>query len=54
VGGEELSDNERDEQLQLCRQRLDAFRTPFIGSIKYRVRSRAHAAPGCGQTRPLG
>jgi hypothetical protein len=26
VGGEELSDAERDELLQLCRQRLDAFR----------------------------
>ena len=26
VGGEELSDAEREEMLQLCRQRLDAFR----------------------------
>jgi hypothetical protein len=26
VGGEELSDAEREERLQLCRQRLDAFR----------------------------
>ena len=26
VGGEDLSDAERDELLQLCRQRLDAFR----------------------------
>ena len=26
VGGEELSDAERGELLQLCRQRLDAFR----------------------------
>jgi hypothetical protein len=26
VGGEELSDAERDQLLQLCRQRLDAFR----------------------------
>ncbi|WP_411874396.1 hypothetical protein [Vulcanococcus limneticus] len=26
VGAEELSDAERDELLQLCRQRLDAFR----------------------------
>ena len=26
VGGEELSDTEREELLQLCRQRLDAFR----------------------------
>jgi len=25
VGGEELSDAERDQLLQLCRQRLDAF-----------------------------
>jgi 5-methylcytosine-specific restriction endonuclease McrA len=56
VGGEELSDVERDELLQLCRQRLDAFReqrgeevfahrsrhrTPISGSIKYRVLTRA-------------
>jgi hypothetical protein len=26
VGGEELSDAEREKLLQLCRQRLDAFR----------------------------
>jgi predicted Fe-S protein YdhL (DUF1289 family) len=26
VGGDELSDTEREELLQLCRQRLDAFR----------------------------
>ena len=26
VGGDELSDAERDQLLQLCRQRLDAFR----------------------------
>jgi predicted Fe-S protein YdhL (DUF1289 family) len=26
VGGEELSDAEREELLQLCRQRLNAFR----------------------------
>ena len=26
VGGEELCDAERDQLLQLCRQRLDAFR----------------------------
>ena len=26
VGGEELSDAERDQLLELCRQRLDAFR----------------------------
>ena len=26
MGGEELSDAEREELLQLCRQRLDAFR----------------------------
>jgi hypothetical protein len=52
VGGEELSDAEGEELLQLCRQRLDAFRmqrgeevfahrsrhrTPISGSIKYRV-----------------
>ncbi len=68
VGGEELSDAERDELLELCRQRLDAFReqrgeevfahrsrhrTPISGSIKYRVLTRTHAAPGCCQTTPL-
>ncbi len=26
MGGEELSDAERDEMLQLCRRRLDTFR----------------------------
>ena len=26
IGGEELSDGERDALLELCRQRLDAFR----------------------------
>ena len=26
VGGEKLSDAERDQLLELCRQRLDAFR----------------------------
>jgi hypothetical protein len=26
VGGEELSDTERDEMLERCRQRLNAFR----------------------------
>ena len=56
VGGEELSDAERDQLLDLCRQRLDAFReqrgeevfahrsrnrTPINGSIKYRVLTRA-------------
>jgi len=49
VGGEELSDAERDQLLHLCRQRLEAFRmqrgeevlahrsrhrTPISGSIK--------------------
>jgi len=64
----ELSDAERDQLLQLCRQRLDAFRMqrgeevfahrsrhrpPISGSIKVRVLTRAHAAPGCCQTTPL-
>jgi 5-methylcytosine-specific restriction endonuclease McrA len=62
VGGEELSDAERDELLQLCRQRLDAFRmqrgeevfahrsrhrTPISGSIKYRVLTRAKGRCEC-------
>jgi len=62
VGGEELSDAERDELLQLCRQRLDAFRmqrgeevfahrsrhrTPISGSIKVRVLTRAKGHCEC-------
>jgi ATP adenylyltransferase len=56
VGGEELRNAERDQLLEQCRQRLDAFRqqrgeevfahrsshrTPISGSIKYRVLNRA-------------
>jgi len=62
VGGEELIDTEREELLQLCRQRLDAFRmqrgeevfahrsrhrTPISGSIKYRVFTRARGRCEC-------
>ena len=62
IGGEELSDVERDELQQLCRQRLDAFRaqrgedvfahrsrnrTPISGSIKYRVLTRARGRCEC-------
>jgi len=62
VGGEELSDAERDQLLELCRQRLDAFReqrgeelfahrsrhrSPISGSTKYRVLTRAKGRGGC-------
>jgi hypothetical protein len=62
VGGEELSDAEREELLQLCRQRLDTFReqrgeevfahrsrhrTPIGGSIKVRVLTRAKGRCEC-------
>ena len=59
VGGEELSDAERDQLLELCRQRLNAFRmqrgfghrsrhrTPISGSIKYRVLTRAKGRCEC-------
>ncbi|MEY4805713.1 MAG: hypothetical protein RLZZ206_102 [Cyanobacteriota bacterium] len=62
MGGEELSDAERDQLLELCRQRLDAFReqrgeevfahrsrhrTPISGSIKYRVLTRAKGRCEC-------
>jgi hypothetical protein len=62
VGGEELSDAERDQLLQLCRQRIDAFRehrgeevfahrsrhrTPISGSIKVRVLTRAKGRCEC-------
>jgi ATP adenylyltransferase len=62
VGGDELSDAERDELLQLCRQRLDAFReqrgeevfahrsrhrTPISGSVKYRIHRCARGRCEC-------
>ena len=62
IGGDELSDSERDELLQLCRQRLDGFRaqrgeevfahrsrhrTPISGSVKYRVLTRARGRCEC-------
>ena len=62
IGGDELSDTERDELQQLCRQRLDAFReqrgeevfahrsrhrTPISGSVKYRVLTRARGRCEC-------
>jgi hypothetical protein len=62
VGGEELSDAERDQLLELSRQRLDAFRmqrgeemfahrsrhrTPISGSIKVRVLTRAKGRCEC-------
>jgi hypothetical protein len=62
VGGEELSDAGRDQLLELCRQRLEAFRmqrgeevlahrsrqrTPISGSIKYRVPTRAKGRCEC-------
>jgi len=62
VGGDELSDAERDQLLELCRQRLDAFReqrgeavfahrsrhrTPISGSVKYRVLTRARGRCEC-------
>lgn len=64
IGGNELSDAERDELQRLCRERLDAFRaqlgedvfahrsrnrTSISGSIKYRVLTRARGrCEGCG------
>jgi len=62
VGGDELSDAERDQLLELCRQRLDAFReqrgeevfahrsrhrTPITGSVKVRVLTRARGRCEC-------
>jgi len=62
VGGEELSEAERDQLLDLCRQRLDAFReqrgeevfahrsrqrTPLSGSVKHRVLTRAKGRCEC-------
>ena len=56
IGGDALSDGERDVLVELCRQRLDAFReqrgeevfahrsrhrTPISGSVKYQVLTRA-------------
>jgi 5-methylcytosine-specific restriction endonuclease McrA len=63
VGGEQLRDAERDQLLQLCRHRLDAFRmqrgeevfahrnrhrTPISGSINVRVLTRAKGRCECG------
>jgi hypothetical protein len=68
IGGEELSDAERDALLQLCRQRLDAFReqrgeevfahrsrhrSPISGSVKYRVLTRARGRCECCGARLL-
>jgi hypothetical protein len=62
IGAEELSDTERDQLQQLCRQRLDAFReqrgeevfahrsrhrSPISGSMKYRVLTRARGRCEC-------
>ncbi len=62
IGGDELSDAERDALQQLCRQRLDAFReqrgeevfahrsrhrTPISGSVKYRVHRCARGRCEC-------
>ena len=62
IGGDELSDTERDELQQLCRQRLDTFReqrgeevfayrsrnrTPISDSVNYRVLTRARGRCEC-------
>ncbi len=62
IGGDELSDGERDALLELCRQRLDAFReqrgeevfahrsrhrTPISGSVNYRVHRCARGRCEC-------
>ena len=62
IGGDELSNAERDALQQLCRQRLDAFReqrgeevfahrsrhrSPISGSLKYRVLTRARGRCEC-------
>jgi 5-methylcytosine-specific restriction endonuclease McrA len=62
VGGDELSDAERDKLLALCRQHLETFRhqpgeevfthrsrhrTPIRGSVKYRVLTRVRGRCEC-------
>ena len=62
IGSDELSDGERDELLELCRQRLDAIReqrgeevfahrsrhrSPNSGSVKYKVLHRARGRCEC-------
>jgi len=62
IDGEELSDGERDALLELCRQRLDAFReqrseevfahrsrhrSPISGSVNYMVLTRARGRCEC-------
>ena len=47
VGGEELSDAERDQLLDLCRQRLYAFREQRGEEVfAHRSRNRTAASPG--------
>jgi hypothetical protein len=58
IGGDALSDGERDALLELCRQRLVAFReprgaevfahrSPISGSVKYMVLTRAQGRCEC-------
>ncbi|MCP9784948.1 HNH endonuclease [Cyanobium sp. N5-Cardenillas] len=62
IGGDELSDTERGALLELCRQRLDAFRelrdeevfahrrrhrSPISGSVTYRAPARARGRCEC-------
>jgi ATP adenylyltransferase len=62
IGGDALSDGERDALLELCRQRLDAFRekrgdevfahrsrhrSPISGSLNYRVHRSARGRYEC-------
>lgn len=65
IGGDAFSDGERDALLELCRQRLDAFReqrgdevfahhsrhrTPISGSVKYQELTRARGRCECSGT----
>ncbi|PSB36976.1 hypothetical protein C7B81_11175 [Aphanothece cf. minutissima CCALA 015] len=50
IGGDELSDGERDALLELCRQRLDAFREQR-GEEAFAHRSR-HRSPISGSEKP--
>ncbi|MEA5414566.1 hypothetical protein [Synechococcus sp. BA-132 BA5] len=65
IGGDALSDGEHDALLELCRQRLDAFRehpdqrlgelqgSPTRpGPLRVLRRARASAGPGGGPHRP--
>ena len=52
VGGEELIDAERDQLLELCRQRLDAFREQRGQEVGFLLTQKPAASPAGAATAP--